>query len=84
MTPATRCLCGFTEVADETLTDHLLFVFTPADSRGPDGVVHDEGTVRTCLCGFYGQLDVHFLTAFTPTDAIGSDGHKHQPSEATG
>ncbi len=35
MTPA-RCSCGFTELADETIADHLQQVFEPADRSGND------------------------------------------------
>jgi len=78
-----RCACGFKEVAgvDETISDHLLAVFTPEDGTGPDGLVHLEGeTDLSCLCGAGGSvadLDAHFLAVFTPTDHIGRDGQKH-------
>jgi hypothetical protein len=81
---ANQCLCGFTELADETLADHLLRVFTPDDMRGNDGQVHQEGTALACFCGFVanttGELDQHFSTVFTPDNAIGNDGQKHGPA----
>jgi hypothetical protein len=80
---AAMCLCGFTELADETLDDHLLLVFTPDDMRGNDGRVHEEGTALACVCGFAAStaeaLDGHFRTVFTPDNAIGKDGSKHRP-----
>jgi hypothetical protein len=79
-----QCRCGFSELADETLTDHLLRVFTPDDMRGNDGQVHEEGAALACLCGFAAstadELDEHFGIVFTPDDAIGSDGRKHGPA----
>ncbi|HEX4833299.1 MAG TPA: hypothetical protein VH478_19640 [Trebonia sp.] len=75
------CLCGFTELADETLVDHLERVFTPADMRGTDGQVHQETDALACGCGFTASgppsLDAHFLAVFTPADSIGRDGKKH-------
>jgi hypothetical protein len=84
-----QCTCGFTEAGDETLSDHLLEVFTPADSRAADGVVHQEWTVAlTCACGVAttapAELDRHFRAVFTPDDAIGPDGEKHEPVSAAG
>lgn len=83
---AIQCLCGFTELADETVTDHLLQVFVPADMAGKDGLVHEEVRKMACLCGFAAttpeQLDGHFLAAFTPDDAIGPDGKKHATHRA--
>ena len=38
----TRCSCGFTETAGETITDHLLEAFVPEDGLGSDGLVHEE------------------------------------------
>jgi hypothetical protein len=37
-----RCSCGFTEAGgvDETITDHLLEMFTPVDRVDADGVEH--------------------------------------------
>jgi len=82
---AVGCSCGFTELADEELTDHLEQVFEPNDRRGNDGLVHEEGIPLTCLCGLWvimpEELDVHFLKVFTPADAIGRDGHKHSPPD---
>ena len=80
-----RCTCGFTETSDETITDHLLEVFSPGDGTGTDGLVHLEGEQPlTCLCGFAGttprELDRHFLTAVTPPGSIGRDGDKHEPA----
>ena len=80
--PHTRCTCGFTELADENLTDHLLHVFTPEDSRGDGGLVHDEAATLACRCGYAARtatdLDGHFLEAFTPADGIGRDGQNHE------
>ena len=77
-----RCTCGFTELADETITDHLLLAFEPADRTGTDGLVHEEGQPLACACGFAAStpddLDSHLLKAFTPPDAIGGDGNKHE------
>jgi hypothetical protein len=77
-----RCTCGFIEAGDETITDHLLEVFTPAGCRGSDGYSHEEAfPALTCLCGLAAatsqELDDHFLTTFTPADAAGPDGVKH-------
>jgi hypothetical protein len=81
---AMQCSCGFTELADEEITDHLLLAFEPPDLRGNDGLVHAEGKLLTCLCGLTaptaGELDQHFLQAFTPQHAIGQDGQRHQAS----
>jgi serine/threonine-protein kinase RsbW len=80
----TQCACGFTELDDETLSDHLQRVFEPADRRGNDGRVHEEGTRLACVCGFAAvtgdRLDQHFLAAFTPPGGIGRDGRKHAPA----
>jgi hypothetical protein len=79
-----QCTCGFTELGDETLHDHLQRVFEPADRRGNDGQVHEEGTRLACLCGFAAvtgdRLDQHFLSVCTPAGAIGRDGRKHEPA----
>lgn len=81
-----RCTCGFAELADEGIADHLQRVFEPADSKGNDGQVHQETTSLTCACGLAattpGELDTHFLAVFTPDDHIGIDGNKHEPSKA--
>jgi hypothetical protein len=78
---ALHCACGFTELADETLTDHLLLAFDPADGVGGDGRVHEERGLRTCSCGLTastaGELDEHLLAVFTPAGAIGRDGQRH-------
>ena len=79
-----RCSCGFAETVAETLTDHLLEVFTPDDSKGTDGKVHEEGTpALTCACGLTAaspeDLDIHFLQAFTPPDLTGCGGKRHKP-----
>jgi hypothetical protein len=79
-----QCTCGFTESGDETMTDHLLEVFTADDDTGTDGLAHLEGEqFLTCLCGFAGttprELDRHFLTVFTPAGSIGRDGARHEP-----
>jgi hypothetical protein len=80
---AARCTCGFTELADEEVTDHLLQVFEPEDHTGSDGLAHEEREPLTCACGFTAstpeELDAHFVKAFTPDDAIGSDGRRHEP-----
>jgi hypothetical protein len=77
------CSCGFTELADESMTDHLLQVFTPDDAIGRDGQRHEEGESLACFCGFTAatteELDDHFLAAFTPADAIARDGKQHKP-----
>jgi hypothetical protein len=80
---ADRCTCGFTELADEELNDHLLRVFEPDDRMGTDGVAHEERERLTCACGLTAstpaELDEHLLKAFAPDGAIGSDGRKHEP-----
>src|SRR5262245_37973804 len=80
-----RCSCGFTEAGGESMTDHLLEVFTPHDDTGTDGLVHLEtGPPLTCQCGLAAatpaELDRHFLAAFTPAGATGRDGGKHEPA----
>lgn len=80
---AIRCSCGFAELADETVIDHLLRVFEPEGSRGTDGLVHEEvAPPRTCSCGFTAMtpadVDSHFLRVFTPPGAVGRDGKKHE------
>jgi hypothetical protein len=76
-----RCSCGFTESGDEHLIDHLLESFTPPDSRGTDGQLHEELS-HACACGFIPatpcELDQHFLASFTPANAIGPDAKRHQ------
>jgi hypothetical protein len=79
-----RCACGFTEAGDETITDHLLEAFVPADGMAADGRAHEEGDpAGACLCGaaFAGprELDAHFIAAFTPSDSVGRDGKRHIP-----
>jgi anti-sigma regulatory factor (Ser/Thr protein kinase) len=82
----TRCSCGFTELADEELSDHLLHIFESEDRIGNDGLAHEERERLTCACGFTAtmseELDAHFIKVFTPDDVIGSDGHKHEPLAA--
>jgi hypothetical protein len=78
-----KCSCGFTEAGDETMTDHLLEVFTPAGCRGNDGLLHEEAfPALTCLCGHTATtpagLDAHFLAIFAPDDSAGRDGVIHQ------
>jgi hypothetical protein len=77
-----QCSCGFRELGDEEIIDHLLLVFEPEDHRGNDGLVHEERDRLTCACGFVAitaeELDSHFMKAFTPDDAIGRDGKKHE------
>lgn len=75
-----RCSCGFTETADETITDHLLEAFVPEDCLGSDGRVHAEVQPDlTCSCGLAaatpGELDAHFLRVFTPGDPIRRGDH---------
>jgi anti-sigma regulatory factor (Ser/Thr protein kinase) len=83
-TPGRQCACGFTEAADETLTDHFLAVFVPPNCRGSDGRLHEEGDRGRCLCGLTapapGALDGHFLSVFTPVGSIGRDGARHRPT----
>jgi hypothetical protein len=78
---AVQCECGFSELADETLTDHLHQAFAPDDMRGKDGIVHQELSSLACGCGFTAatadELDEHFLQAFTPDDGTGRDGNRH-------
>ncbi len=80
---AAHCTCGFTELADEELGDHLLLVFEPEDRTGNDGLAHEEREHLTCACGLVAstsdELDAHLLRVFTPADAIGSDGRRHEP-----
>lgn len=75
-----RCSCDFTESADEHLIDHLLEVFTPPDSRGIDGQLHEELS-HACACGFIpatpGEFYQHFLATFTPANPIAQDGKTH-------
>jgi hypothetical protein len=82
---AARCTCGFTELADEELTDHLLWVLGPDDQRGNDGLVHEERERLACACGLAAvtaeELDAHLISVFTPADAIGRDGQRHQSVE---
>ncbi len=78
-----RCSCGFTGSADETMTDHVLEVFAPDDSRAADGVVHEEWTAAlACSCGaaaaMPAELDGHFLAVFVPADSVGRDGSRHE------
>jgi hypothetical protein len=81
---AAHCTCGFTELADEEITDHLLLAFEPHDSTGNDGQVHEERQHLHCACGLAAitseELDAHLLAAFTPHDATGSDGRRHAPA----
>ena len=85
MTPA-RCSCGFTELPDESITDHLLRLFTPEDNRGNDGFLHEESRNLACACGLTtaasGALDEHFLEVFRPADRIGRDGDAHEAAPA--
>jgi hypothetical protein len=83
---AARCTCGFTELADELMIDHLLQVFEPDDRIGHDGLVHEERELLTCACGLTAAtpaaLDAHMLQAFTPDDAKDRHGQRHQPAGA--
>ena len=85
---AARCACGFRELADEEIIDHLELVFEPADLTGNDGQAHEERDRLTCACGLSAitpeELDEHFLKVFTPGDAIGTDGRRHEPPEVSG
>ena len=85
---ATRCTCGFTELVDEELTDHLLQVFEPDDHMGNDGLAHEERERLACACGLATstpeELDAHFRKIFTPDDAIGRDGRRHDQAPADG
>jgi hypothetical protein len=80
-----RCTCGFIESGDETVTDHLLEVFTPQGGRGNDGLLHEEAfPALSCLCGFTAatgqELDAHFLAVFIPADSAAPDGRVHVTS----
>jgi hypothetical protein len=79
---AGQCSCGFTELPDEEMTDHLHQVFEPEDSKGNDGLIHQERGTLTCSCGLAatttGEIDQHFLKVFAPDDAIGRDGKRHE------
>jgi hypothetical protein len=85
---ALQCLCGFTELADEEIIDHLELVFEPDDLRGNDGLVHEERDRLACACGLLAitseEFDAHLLVVFTPGNAIGCDGRKHRPAEGDG
>lgn len=80
---AIRCACGFEELADEQVIDHLLAVFEPADAIGTGGEIHEEMAGRACSCGFLAlsgdEMDAHFLAAFTPVGKVGRDGRAHEP-----
>jgi hypothetical protein len=84
---ATKCSCGFTELDDESMTDHLHQVFEPDHHRGNDGLVHEERDRLTCACGMAAitadELDQHFLKVFTADDAIGRDGQRHEVTDGT-
>jgi hypothetical protein len=79
---AARFACGFTELADEEMPDHLLLVFEPDDHTGNDGLAHEEREHLTRSCGFTAitseEFDAHVLKVFTPGDTVGSDGHRHE------
>jgi hypothetical protein len=79
---AVHCSCGFKELDDEEIIDHLHQVFESLDFKGNDGLVHVEGDRLMCVCGFTAitteELDDHFLALFTPDDAIGCDGERHE------
>jgi hypothetical protein len=83
---APQCTCGFTELDDELITDHLHQVFEPPDRRGNDGLAHEETSRLTCACallaGTVEDFDAHLLKVFTPGDAIGRDGKQHQAINA--
>ena len=80
----TRCSCGFAEANgdDETMGDHLLWVFTPEGDKGTDGRVHLEGNPGlACLCGFRArtpaELDSHFLGMFVRAGRVDAGGVEH-------
>jgi hypothetical protein len=77
-----QCSCGFAELADETLIDHLQLAFIPDDCQGNDGLFHEEMRSFACSCGLApatsGTLDDHFLAVFTPDDHISPDGCTHE------
>jgi hypothetical protein len=79
-------MCGFTELADEEITDHLELVFEPDDPTGNDGRVHEETSNLTCSCGLAAittdEFDTHFLAVFTPADGLGRDGMRHEAVNA--
>jgi hypothetical protein len=81
MLPA-RCACGFTELDDEQVADHLALVFVPDDSIGKDGMTHEELLSLACSCGYAGttpeEVEGHLMAAFTPADRIGLDGKRHE------
>jgi hypothetical protein len=84
--PGAQCLCGFTELDDETIADHLAVAFTPDDSVGNDGMVHEELSGRACACGFASgsadDLEGHLLASFASGDGIGLDGKRHEALDA--
>jgi len=81
-----RCACGFTELDDEEIADHLALVFTPDDSIGPDGKLHEELLGLACACGYLAiapeEIEGHLLTAFMAADGIGLDGKRHENPSA--
>jgi len=82
---AAQCGCGFTELADEEIIDHLHLAFEQGDLKGNDGLTHEERDRLTCACGFSAitseEMNTHLLKVFTPGDAIGRDGRRHEPVE---
>jgi hypothetical protein len=82
--PHDSCSCGFTELADESITDHLQYTFELDDNRGIDGLIHAETSEFTCSCGLTAAVaaavDEHFLAVCTPPDRIGRDGKEHESS----
>jgi hypothetical protein len=82
--PRSSCSCGFAELADESITDHLQYVFELGDDRGTDGNAHFETALLTCSCGLATHapavLDEHFLAIFTPPSRIARDGRRHELS----
>lgn len=83
-----HCDCGYQADSPQDLSDHITEMFTPADDKGPDGLVHAQaardapgiGRILTCLCGFTGvpnDLDEHLLRVFVTADMIGRDGARH-------
>jgi hypothetical protein len=83
----TQCACGFTELADEQISDHLALVFTPDDLIGIDGREHEELPGLACACGYVtgipGELEGHLVQAFAPVNGIGLDGKRHAVSNSS-
>jgi len=80
---ATQCACGFEQLADEQLIDHMLAAFESPGAVGADGKIHDELAGQACSCGFLAlsgdEMESHFLAIFTPVGSVGRDGRVHEP-----